>query len=320
MRSGPGTFMLAFALGAFGTMAAEAQVVLRTDFSRPVEYQSTEVVQLDQKLNIADQMLDTASQQTFEMKYTLGERDAAGMTPLHVKFEVVKASFGLPGGINVDFDSTTDDGKDGDPPVGLFKGAFRAIVGTELTAMINDQAQVQSFTGTAPLLEKIPPELKPLLASQFDESILKSDLQMSIDRFPAEAVKPGDVWTRTLVMNLGQGQRLAFDEKLEYVGTVDKDGRKLEHVKTQATGVRYTIADNAALPFKVKESDLKVESSAGNLYVDAQTRRVAVREEKVNVKGNIVYLANNGELPATLDLTISTKHTEGAAPFPPATP
>ena len=320
MRSCLKTLSLACAIGVLWTGAAEAQVVLRTDFSKPAEYQSTEVVQLDQKLNIAEQLLETSSQQTFEMNYKVGDKDAAGMTPLQLKFAAVKAIVGLPGGINVDFDSKTDDGKDGDPPAGLFKGAFRAIVGTELTAMIDGQSQVQAFTGTAQLLEKLPPEIKPLLASQFDESILKSDLQMSIDRFPAEPVKPGDVWTRTMVMNLGQGQRLVFDEKLEYVGTVDKNGRKLEHVTTQATGVRYSIADNATMPFKVKESELKVESSTGNLYVDAQTRRVVLREEKVNTKGKIVFLANNGELPATLDLTISTTHTEGSPPSAAATP
>lgn len=320
MRSCPKSLLLAFVVGALWTAAADAQVVLRTDFNKPTEYHTTEAVQIDQTLNIADQSLATSSQQTFELVYTVGEKDAAGLIPVRIKFATVKASIGLPGGINVDFDSKSDDGQDGDPPAGLLKGALRAMVGAELTAMINDQSQVQSFAGFAPLLEKLAPEIKPLLASQFDETILKSNFQMAIDRFPAEPVKPGDVWTRTQVMNLGQGQQLTFDEKLEYVGTVDKDGRKLEHVKAQSTGVRYSTADNATLPLKLKESDLKVESSTGDLYVDASSRRVVIRDEKVNCKGKIVFLANNAELPATLDLTISTKHTEGAPPSAPATP
>ncbi|MBX3411694.1 MAG: hypothetical protein KF708_03160 [Pirellulales bacterium] len=300
--------------GAALSATAHAQVVLRTDFSKPAEYRTSETVGIDQKLNIAEQLLETSSEQTFEVLYSVGEKDATGLIPVHFKFETVKASIGLPGGISIDFDSKTDDGQDGDPPAGLLKGALRAIVGAELTAMINEQLRVQSFTGYSELLEKLSPEIKPLLASQFDEAILKSNLQMAIDRFPAEPVKPGDAWTHTQVMNLGQGQQMTFDEKLEYVGPVEKDGRQLEHVKMQANAVRYSIADNATLPFKLKESDLKVVSSTGDLYVDATTRRVVLREEKVAIKGKIVYLANNAELPALLDLTISTRHSEPVEP------
>lgn len=291
---------------------SSAQVVLRTDFNQPSEYQTTEKVEIGQTLNIAGQSIETSSEQEFGMSYRVGEADAAGLIPLQMKFETVKASIGLPGGVNVEFDSKNDDGQESPQPAELLKSALRALVGIELTAMVDRKAQVQSFTGAAMALEKIAPEMKSVLASQLDEAMLKSNLQMAIDRFPAEPVKPGDVWTRTQVMNLGQGQQMTFDERLEYVGTVEKEGHKLEHVRTQCTAVRFGIADNAALPLKVKESDLKIESSSGDLYVDLQTHRIFLRNEKVNVKGKIVFVADNADLPATIDLTIDTTHTEGA--------
>lgn len=300
---------------------SHAQVVLRADYSQPASYRTTETVQIDQTLNIAGQSLVTSSAQTIGMLYFInfiGEADAAGLIPLQMKFESVTASIGLPGGLNVEFDSQNDDGQVGQPPVSLLKSAFRAMVGVELTALIDGEGKVKSFTGGEQVLEKVDPEMKAYMASQIDEQVLKASLQSSIDRFPADAVKPGDVWTRTQVMNLGQGQQLTFDERLEYVGTVEKDGRPLEHVRTQATAVRFSIAENAAMPFKLKgESDLKVESSSGDIYVDAKTRRVVARDEKVRLKGKLVLATADMELPATLDLSLSTTHAEGGA-LPPA--
>jgi Family of unknown function (DUF6263) len=315
MRSCTRTILAAFLACVLWPAWSGAQVVLRSDYSQPAEYRTTESVQIDQTLNIAEQSLATSSEQQFGMFYNVGEADAAGLIPLRLKFESVRASFGLPGGIHVEFDSKNDDGKDAEPPASLLKSAMRAMVGAELTAQVDRQGQVQSFTGGEQVLDKVAPEMKAMVASQVDEGILKSSLQTAIDRFPAEPVKPGDVWTRTRVMHLGQGQQLTFDERLEYVGTVDKDGRKLEHVHTQASAVRFNIADNSAMPFKLKgESDLKIESSSGDYYVDAPTRRVMSLNEKVRIQGKLVLVANDMEFPSTLDLTMVTTYAEGDEP------
>jgi len=300
---------------------SHAQVVLRSDYSQPAEYRTTESVQIDQTLNIAGQSVVTTSAQTMGMLYQIGEADAAGLVPLRLKFESVTASIGLPGGLNVEFDSQNDDGQAGQPPVSLLKSAFRAMVGVELTALIDGEGKVKSFTGGEQALEKVDPEMKAYMASQVDEQVLKAGLQSAIDRFPAEAVKPGDVWTWTQVLNLGQGQQLTFDNRLEYVGTVEKDGRQLEHVRAQATAVRFNIVENAAMPFKLKgESDLKVESSSGDIYVDAMTRRVVLSDDKVRLKGKLVLATADMELPATLDLSLSSKLAEGGRPAPAGTP
>jgi len=287
-----------------------AQVVLRPNYIHSDEYRTTEQVKSNQALILAGQSLDTSAEQTAGVRYRIGPADASGQIPVSIKFEELATRMSLPGGVEVAFDSQNDDGTSDESLPGILQGAMRAMHGAELSAAVNGDGRVLSFTGGAAVLEKMAEPAKSLFGGQLDDNVLKRELQQSIDRFPAEPVKPGDAWQRTHVLDAGQGQQLVFDERLEYVGPVERNGRTLHHVRPQVTAVRYTIPENANSPFKLKDSDLKVESSSGDLYVDATKGRLIARNEKLRVKGTFTLVGNGMDLPATLDLTIETVHQE----------
>ncbi|MBB77146.1 MAG: hypothetical protein CMJ75_21790 [Planctomycetaceae bacterium] len=68
-------------------------------------------------------------------------------------------------------------------------------------------------------------------------------------------------------------------------------------------------ADDASLPFKLKESNLKPKKT-GVLLFDRRCGRFVQRKESVRIAGGITFIANGNDLPAKLDLVINSETTE----------
>ena len=100
-----------------------------------------------------------------------------------------------------------------------------------------------------------------------------------------------------------------FQIQYTYDGTVDTNGVKLDKITRQPLKVKLTLADDAPLPFKLKESKLKPEQS-GTLLFDRDRGRVVERKESMRITGDITFIANGNDLPARLQLTIKSETTE----------
>jgi hypothetical protein len=126
---------------------------------------------------------------------------------------------------------------------------------------------------------------------------------------PPILVRPGETWDRTEVVDLEGGQSLTFQKRYEYKGPVQKDGKTYDQIAVKATSVVYALDPSANAQAKVDKSDLKVESSEGNILFDRQAGRVVESGAKTRIKGTMSITIMGKEFPDSgLDLTIETHH------------
>ena len=62
------------------------------------------------------------------------------------------------------------------------------------------------------------------------------------------------------------------------------------------------------------KSDLKVESSDGQLLFDREAGAMIERSDKTRIKGDMTLNVNGNDIPITLDLTLEAKTETNAKP------
>ena len=67
---------------------------------------------------------------------------------------------------------------------------------------------------------------------------------------------------------------------------------------------------NSTLPFGLKESKLKAAESDGMLLFDRELGRTVQTTWTLRVTGDIVFVINGKDLPATIDLKMTTEAIE----------
>jgi len=301
------------ALTVFSFLAptpASAQVTLKFKYDTPGEYSVETVSRMNQTLTLSGMDLETGVESTERRKMSYGKRDGEGNVLLSVKTERVQTKMSLPGDLTIEFDSEADDESDDDPNLAPLFALLRASAKLDVTFAMDDDAQIKSAAGVDKLLEKVPAELRRLLGDQFSEKSLIRNLQQQLDAVPKNAVKPGDFWDRSFVLDAGSGQLLTFQRRYEYVGTVEEDGKTLDKLGITDTDIDFSIAENSPLPIKLKESDLEIESSQGEMLFDRELGRDVKNSLKTRLTGSLTFEANGQELPAELDLSIDITSAE----------
>lgn len=293
--------MLSFAAVLLLAAPASAQVVLKSKFKEGTSFKVREKTTADQVLTLNNMPLPTKSENTAVAMVTFGKKDEKGNLPISTKIESLVADLALPGNLTVHFDSAKPDEKASNPNLEAVLDIFRKLVGNTTTITLGPGNKVVSVEGIQE-------------GSQVDPESIKEQYQYEIDRFPAEPIKPGDKWKRTVKQDLGQGQVFTFERDYEYVGQVAEfptvaGSRKLDKVTATDTSVDYSTKGNAGL-INVKKSELTVESSKHTLLFDRESGRTVSSESEVKIKGPLSLSINNMDFTGELQLTLSQKEEE----------
>jgi hypothetical protein len=303
-------------LGLVGALVLAAggpawgQVTLAYKFAPGADVVYRTGVDVDQTLTINGQAVPTRSKQTVRTRQAVGAKRADGSVPVTQTIESVKTELELPGGIALAVDSEDNAAPPANEPPQLkpIREAIRGLDGAAFTIVVGPDGKVAGIEGAEAAIkaEGVDPMVKESLQSRFDAAALKRDAAQEIERFPAILVNPGDTWEKTEVMDLGGGQSLTFRKQYKYEGTVQKEGKTFDRITSKDQSVTYAMAANPALPVSVNKSDLKVDSSDGELLFDREAGRPASAGGKVHITGTLELALGGQALPATLDLTLSS--------------
>jgi hypothetical protein len=294
----PVAAVLALLLFAF-TAAAQTQLTIK--YQEGAVYKTKETVKSRQSLKLNGQLLDTESNTTLVSQSKVGKRNAEGELPIESTYLEVISDLTLPGNKKVSYNSTTDEGKTDDPNYQIVLDQLKALKGLTYTVVLDKNNQVKSVTG-----------LKAEAGASAED--VKVSLQQNIDRYPKEAINPGDQWVRDLVLPLGQGQIFSLRRTYKYVGpevrSTVASTRKLEKITATSDNLQYSIRPNAGFPGTVTKSNLKMDQGESTLLFDPALGRTIESHDKMHVTGTLTLSIMNLELNGELDLSLETKSEE----------
>ncbi len=224
--------------------------------------------------------------------------------------ESLKATMELGGGLSINFDSAINEQEADNPLLAPLVASLKVASKLDVTFTISPEGKVLAVDGTQKALEAASPQTRQLLQQQLGDEAIKRDMQQEIDARPNRDVAEGDFWDQTVIAAVGQGQVLTFGRRYEYGGSVESDGKMLHKIRFEDTDVDFSIEPGATLPLSVKGSDLKIESSQGEILIDPELGRDVATRLKTRIVGSLLFVAGGQELPAELDLTIEVRATE----------
>lgn len=284
-----------------GASPAFGQVVLKPKFKEGASFRVREKTAAEQVLTLNGNPLPTKSENTTVARVTFGKKDEQGNLPISTKIESLVADLSLPGNLKIHFDSTKPDEKASDPNLEVVLDIFRKLSGSVVTITLSPENKVVSVDGIQE-------------GTQVDPDSVKEQFQHELQRYPAEPIKPGDTWKRTVQQDLGQGQVFTFERSYEYAGQVDEfptvaGSRKLDKVTATDTSVVYSTKGDAGL-INVRKSDLKVESSKHTYMFDREAGRTILSESEIKIKGPLSLAINNMEFAGDLQLSLNQKEDD----------
>lgn len=293
----------------FVASTATAQTKLEFKYTEGSRFITNLESKTHQILTIAGMDIETKSEQFIVMSIEVGKRGEDGTLRVKQKFDHMQTNLNLPGGIEVQFDSGNPDKKADNEQFEIVLDILRAVAKSNWTLVLDKNNKIQKVEGAEKVLESLKEDVRKLVKSQFDAETLKQNANQELGKLPSKAVKKGDTWKRTEVLNLEAGQTLTFETVYKYLGTVEKDGVTLDKIESTSTSVKYEIAEDSPSPLKVTKSDLKIAFSTGTILFDRKKGKIVSESGKVHIKGDMTFSINGMELPGKLDLTIETKTT-----------
>jgi hypothetical protein len=91
------------------------------------------------------------------------------------------------------------------------------------------------------------------------------------------------------------------------LGQVDQGSKKLDKIGAKAETVRYALVPNPMLPVTIKNSDLKVDSSEGEILFDRELGRVISRESNTQISGDLSLAVGTNDLAGELSLKMERR-------------
>ncbi len=286
--------------------AALAQVKL--ELKLPDGQKTISVVKISTKqvLTLAGMNIESGSDQEMSISTTNAKRAPDGTLRQQQKIEALKAKLTLPGGVNLEFDSTQPDA----PPAGtqfdVLLDLIKVNVKANWTVVRDKENRVTAIEGREKVLEGLDEAKRALLQKQLDPAYLRETANKELDKLPMKPVNKGDTWEVTETLRLEQGQNMTFKTKYTYQGTADRNSRQLDKIDVETLEVGYGVDADAPLPLKVKGADLKPKTLEGVIYFDREKGNVVESRSSVQIKGTINFEVNGQELPAQLDLTMTS--------------
>lgn len=290
------------------TSPASAQVTLKRMMPKGKTLMTNNDTIIEQTLSLAGQNIETKSEQNAvqSAKYSA---EANGNTAVEHKLEAIQLRLKT-GGMEFMFDSANPD-KGTDSEIGKqIAKSLQVGLKAPWTAVHDANGKVLEIKGIDKLTEGLDEQSAAMLKAQLKPEYLKERLSNEADRIPSTPVKVGDTWEKAQSLQIGGGQSLAFKRKFKYAGQVERDGKKLHRIEISTSEVTYAIGADSPLPLKLKNSDLKVTESKGEILFDGELGRVVEENDKVRMKGKLTFEIATQELPGELDLTITSTQKE----------
>jgi hypothetical protein len=245
--------------------------------------------------------VETRVEQYMRIDEEIQEVGADGEVSTSGSMDLIDFRLTLPDGREFSFVSDNPDRSSGIPELEPIEDLFRALSGAEWTSEYDADHKIVSLEYRddpfAQIDEAFREEVSP------ERWMKMSNIELA--RLPDDAVAVGDTWTRTEPLRLGSGQTLTLEKQYEYLGTRETGGVVFDRIGSSALSVSYTMKPNPNLPLGVKNSDLSIESSEGELLFNRDLRMVTGTTESFHIVGTMTLLANGQELPGELDLTMS---------------
>jgi hypothetical protein len=262
---------------------------------------------LQQKLTIVGMPVESSVDSTIVSAYSFEAPNADGEVPIKVTFDSLLVDMQLPQGLALRYDSANPGPRNDNPQLAVVQDVYAALKGATLTYRVKDR-KVVGVEGAQQIVSQAPQQASELLKAALATDRLTKEFEQELDIFPTQAVNVGDSWMRTVTSFLDGNQTLTFDRKYEYAGTVEEGGKSFDRIKVADQAVRYAIGDNPQLTLKA--SDLKIDSSEGQILYDRERGSIAKSDLSSRIKGSLTLVANGMELPSELDLTIVRNDTE----------
>lgn len=263
---------------------------------------TSSTVQLETKTNqtltLAGMDLDTKSSTFMIMEKTIGKRAADGSLKVEEKIKSLQTEIALPQGLSVQFDSSNPDKKADIPQLEPMMEVLRAALRLPVTTELDSKNKITNVSLPEGEYDKLPEAAK----ERFKPETVKKTAEQFTYFLPDGPVKKGDTWERSSETNLGSGQVLSLRTKYEYAGTIEKDGKTLDKITSQALEVGLTVNDNPML--QITNCDLKVLESTGTFLVDRELGTALSKASKIRIAGPLTLVINSMELPGKVDLTM----------------
>lgn len=293
--------ILTLCLFVAGSDPAPAQVTLQHKLAEGSKYHLEVESSIAQTLTLAGMEIDTSNRSQATTLVTVGKRDANRNVVAEHQVESMKVAIDAPGN-SYQFDSANPDDRGGSA-LEVIRNLHKALA-KRLTKITYDaDNRVEKVELGLVVLGATPDEIKNLVKDEIDPEYLKRTSNDELDQVKTEAIRPGDTWQRTTTASFGSGQIMTFKTEFTYDGPVEKEGRKLEKISSKLLEVDFGL-QNSPLPFTVKDSNLKPSETAGTILFDPERGQIVESVSKNRITGDMMFVVNNNDLPAKLDLKI----------------
>jgi uncharacterized protein DUF6263 len=295
--------------------AAQAQVKLEHKYVEGTKAKTQTTSKSHQILTINGANVETESESIATTSSSVGKRREDGSVPIEQKTDALRLRVTANSMQLIDFDSANPPKEKDESQLGFVTELLKAVVGSAYTIVLDKQNQFASVEGTQALLDKandLNETAAKALRSRLEQDKVKQAFEQTHPSFPTILVRKGDTWDRTEEFEAGAGQTLTFERHYEYLGPVEKDGKKLEKIGVKATSIKYMVDPNAGGGFKVDKSNLEIDSSEGTILFDREAGRAVETTDVTRIKGDLTLNIMDMVLPSKLDLTldISTKRLD----------
>ncbi|HAA50057.1 MAG TPA: hypothetical protein DCE43_10070 [Planctomycetaceae bacterium] len=283
-----------------------AQVVLRPKLkpnSKRVFHSEASTKQI---LTLAGMDVETSSNQFVVMEQVTQPRSDDGTLRLTDTNKKLQQEITLPG-FKISFDSDNPNKKAPLPQLEPMLDLLRLIAKSRVTLVLDKSDRVVKVEGVDELLRDLDPAVRKSFSSQFSAPVILENWKSRRQRIPGEAVKVGEEWKYTTVMNLEAGQKISVTRQYTYAGTTKKGPNTLHRITTKSLGAKLTQDPPEGSPTKITKSQIKVEKGTGEILVDLERGLVVSDSDSTRMTGPLTLEVNGMSLDATLDLTITTK-------------
>jgi hypothetical protein len=253
-------------------------------------------------MTVMGQEIHQTQAQTFVMSWTPEKRDGDRWL-LRLKVEAVKMEIDVVGN-KMAYDSTKPKAPKG--PLDDFLGA---LVGSEYRVTLDRAFKVHKVEGREEFLRKLTarnPRTEALLRALLSEDALKEMANPMVISAPRRELARGDYWVRD--KKLDMGPLGAWVGRWQYVHAGRE--KKLIKLKLEALDFEYQPPPEggaAALPFRLKGTNLKTKNAAGWVLFDPERGRLHSAEMGVDIDGDLTI--EIGGQDSTIHLTQSQKTT-----------
>lgn len=285
---------------------AHAQVVLRPKLrpnSKRVFHSETSSKQI---LSLAGMDIETSSTQFVVMEQVTGARAADGTLRLTDTTKKLQQEITLPG-FKISFDSDNPDKKAPLPQLESMLDLLRIIAKAKTTLVFNKSDQMVKVEGVDELLKDLDPAVRKSFSSQFSAPVILENWKNRRQRIPNKAVKVGDKWEHTTIMNLEAGQKISLKRQYTYAGTTKQGSDTLHRITTNSLEAILTQDPPEGSPTKITKSKVAIKNGTGEILVDLKQGLVVSDIDSTQMTGSLTLDVNGMSLDATLDLTMATK-------------